>query len=306
MNHPWQADVDLSPARARRLIERQFPALAPARIAALGVGWDNTAYLVNREYVFRFPRREVAVGLLENEVRALPRLAPRLPLPVPVPQFVGAPDDGYPYPFAGYRHLPGVTACRVEWAEPDRAACAEPLGRFLRALHRIPVDEETRRWAPGDTLGRADMARRAPALVERLREVAPLLPAGSAERAVALVERLAAAPPHADPTCWVHGDLYARHLLVDEGHRLCGVIDWGDAHLGDPTLDLSIAFSFLPPDAREYFRHAYGPLDDAVAVWDRARFRALHYVAPLVTYGTETGDDAIRRAGEDALRLAIE
>jgi aminoglycoside phosphotransferase (APT) family kinase protein len=80
------------------------------------------------------------------------------------------------------------------------------------------------------------------------------------------------------------------------------VIDWGDAHLGDRALDLSIAFSFLPPAARPAFRAAYGPIDDAT--WDRARFRALFYGVVLVEYGLGIGDEAIRAAGAYALRAA--
>jgi aminoglycoside phosphotransferase (APT) family kinase protein len=83
---------------------------------------------------------------------------------------------------------------------------------------------------------------------------------------------------------------------------MCGVIDWGDVHLGDPALDLSIAFSFLPPGARAAFREAYGPID--AATWDRARFRALHYAVLLSDYGADVGGEAIRAAGEYALWAA--
>jgi aminoglycoside phosphotransferase (APT) family kinase protein len=100
----------------------------------------------------------------------------------------------------------------------------------------------------------------------------------------------------------VHGDLYARHLIVDEAAVLTGVFDWGDVHVGDPALDLSIAFSFLPPAARCVFRQAYGDIDEAT--WERARFRALHYGTILVEYGANSADPAIKALGEYALRYA--
>ena len=34
----------------------------------------------------------------------------------------------------------------------------------------------------------------------------------------------------------IHGDLGAEHVFVDAG-RITGVIDWGDAAIGDPGLD---------------------------------------------------------------------
>ena len=63
MNRPWSAVRTITDDTARSLIETQFPALAPVWIDLLGIGWDNTAYRVNGEWVFRFPRREVAVNL---------------------------------------------------------------------------------------------------------------------------------------------------------------------------------------------------------------------------------------------------
>ncbi len=297
----WKADIEITQEDAARWIEEQFGALAPARLEPLGVGWDNVAFLVNGQFVFRFPRRQVAAALIARESRWLPRLAPHVPLPIPWPRFVGQPTPDRPYPFSGYALIPGKTACRLAWTEAERAQTAPALARFLSALHRIPVTAETYATAPHDDIRRADLPFRAPKIRERLQAIAPYLPDIHLS---ALLDRLAVTPPHAERPCWVHGDLYARHLLVADDHRLCGVIDWGDVHLGDPALDISLAFSFLPPAARPLFREAYGGIDDAV--WDRARFRALHYGATLSAYGLDVGDEEIRAIGEYALRAVIE
>lgn len=299
MVRSWTADFEITEAQAMRLLERQFPALAPVQLELFGIGWDNSAFLVNRRFVFRFPRRQIAAGLIAHEARWLPLLTENLPLPIPVPVFVGQPGEGYPFPFAGYEQIPGTTACRVAWTDAERTRNAVPLARFLAALHRIPVTEETRAQAPGDDILRADLNKRVPMVKERLNNITSLLSGEQVVSLSALIDRLASTPPASEPTCWLHGDLYARHLLVNEARQLCGVIDWGDVHLGDRALDLSIAFSFLPPEARTVFRETYGAID--AATWERARFRALSYGILLVEYGTEVGDDAIRAAGEHAL-----
>jgi aminoglycoside phosphotransferase (APT) family kinase protein len=305
----WDADIDITPELASRLIAEQFPALAPVRLQPFGTGWDNVAYLVNDGLVFRFPRRAVAVPLLEREARLLPRLAPRLPLPIPAPRDVGVPTEAFPYLFAGYPRIAGTPAADLLWTDDARTANAVPLAHFLAALHSVPVDDAARAGAPGDEIARADLAKRVPMVIERLSAIAPLLPDHDTDALIALVKRLAADTPPwgGKERRWVHGDLYARHLLVNGDRRLCGVIDWGDLHLGDRAVDLGIAFSFLPPNARAAFRAAYDagadvPIDEAT--WDRARFRALHYGAVLVLYGAEVGDAAIRAAGEYALTVA--
>jgi len=295
----WEADITLTQEDAGRLVERQFPKLAPARLEPLGAGWDNAAYVVNGRWVFRFPRRKMLAGLLENEMRYLPRLAPHLPLRIPEPVWHGRPEEAFPYPFAGYELLPGETACGVAWTPEERLSNAPRLGRFLAALHGLPVDEETRARAPGDELGRADLKKRAPIIRERLAQLEEKQVEVDGATVRAWLSRLEGTAPWMEPTCWVHGDLYARHLMVDEHRRVTGVLDWGDVHLGDPAIDLTIAFSFLPPEARGAFREAYGDIDEAT--WNRARFRAFHYGVLLLHYGMSVGDAAMTRTGRDAL-----
>jgi aminoglycoside phosphotransferase (APT) family kinase protein len=302
MGQQWDADNQVTEQEAALLIERQFPDLAPAHLETLGIGWDNVAVLVNGRFVFRFPRRQIAAGLVEREARILPQLAPHLPYPLPVPEYVGTPTTDYPFIFAGYAFLPGQTACRCACTAAERIALAPQLAAFLAALHRIPIGAETRRWAPGDEIARGDLPQRAPQVRERILANVAGLEASAVGRLVDLVGDLATTPAPVEGHCWVHGDFYARHILLDEAHRLAGVIDWGDVHVGEAALDLSIAFSFLPPLARREFRRVYGEID--AATWRRARFRAIHYGTILTEYGAAIGDAAIRTLGEYALRHA--
>jgi aminoglycoside phosphotransferase (APT) family kinase protein len=298
MAHPWSPEVVVSADLARSLIEAQFPALAPARAEPLGAGWDNAAFRVNGSYVFRFPQRQLAVPFLETETRVMPAVAPRLPLAAPAPLFVGRPAGGYPWPFAGYARIPGRTACAANLDEGQRAAAAEPLGRFLAALHAFPAADAARAGAGPDTLGRLDLPRRRPWARERLADLAARGLVADVRPFTALLD---AAPPTCEPRAdtLVHGDLYARHLLVDEAGRLDGVIDWGDVHLGDPAVDLMIAHTFLPPEAHPAFRRAYGPV--AGQTWALARLRGLWHSLAVVGYAAEVGDADLLREGQTGL-----
>jgi aminoglycoside phosphotransferase (APT) family kinase protein len=299
MQAQWTAEREVTPELAAGLIRRQFPALAADGglfVERIGVGWDNVAYLVGGRFVFRFPQRQLGVPLIETESRLLPIVAPRLTLPVPVPIFLGRPEHDYPWPFHGYERIAGRSACAAALDEAARERAAAPLGRFLRALHAFPADEAAGLGAPGDTLGRADLPKRVRQTRERLAEVrARSLGAGDGaldDICAEADEEHAPAPPAA----LVHGDLYARHLLVGAGGELAGVIDWGDVHLGHRALDLSIAFSFLPPRARDPFFAAYGGAPDD-GMRRRARLQALFYCVTLLLYGTETADgDLVREA----------
>lgn len=295
MNPPWQADVALDREGAARLVEAQCPDLRPARLAPLGAGWDNTAWCVNDAWVFRFPRRRIAAELIETEVRLLPVIAAAVPLPVPVPSHVGRPQGDYPYPFAGYRLLAGRTACAPDLDEVCRARTAEPLGRFLRALHALPVPAGT----PPDLIGRSDLPHRARKARERFHH----LDADTRGRVAERLDALAVAPPWFGPPRLVHGDLYPRHVLVRPDGTPCGVIDWGDVHAGDPALDLAIAFTLLPAAARDAFADAYGPTD--ADTWARARFRALYHSLMLLAYGLDDGHPELAVVGARGIAATL-
>src|SRR5262245_40787276 len=100
---PWKADWVVTQELAKSLIEASCPSLMPASVREFAAGWDNSVFLVNDSFVFRFPRRRIAAPLIETEVRLLPWLAGQLPLPIPNPCFVGALSSEYPYRCAGYR-----------------------------------------------------------------------------------------------------------------------------------------------------------------------------------------------------------
>jgi aminoglycoside 2''-phosphotransferase len=73
----------MSEQRARTEIARAFPELPVRDIAFLGAGMDSDAYLVDDEWVFRFPKREAAARALGREAAVLPKLAGRLPVATP-------------------------------------------------------------------------------------------------------------------------------------------------------------------------------------------------------------------------------
>ncbi|MGH7553198.1 MAG: phosphotransferase [Longimicrobiales bacterium] len=128
---PWHGEIETSPALVRALVRTQFPALAADRVEPFGSGWDNTAFLVGDNIVFRFPRKQSAVELLETEPPVLRRLAPLVPLQIPVPAWIGTPSDAFPWPFLGYLRLSGRTACKAGPSNSDRHAAAPLPGERL-------------------------------------------------------------------------------------------------------------------------------------------------------------------------------
>ena len=65
------AEVEVSADLVAGLIAEQCPSLAELRVTPLSFGWDNFSFRVGADLVARLPRRQIAVGLVENEARWL-------------------------------------------------------------------------------------------------------------------------------------------------------------------------------------------------------------------------------------------
>ncbi len=294
----WTPERTTAPDDARALIAAQFPEFANARVEPFGNGWDNTAFLVDGAFVFRFPRREIAVPLIARELAILPLIAGALPAPIPVPRFAGVPSASFPWPFAGYPRLAGTTVDAAPGALGG-TRLARDLGAFVGALHAIDPSGAIVRDLPPDELGRLDHARCFPKARDRL---AALHAVGAIADPQPLVDELLAIAPRANEAGAriVHGDLYARHVLVAEDGRLAGVIDWGDVHAGDPALDLSVAELIFTAGDREAFFAAYGDVEARTR--ERARYRAIYHAALVADYGVRIGDGGLALAGTSALK----
>ena len=236
----WTADIEIDATLAMSLVRDQFPQFANSSVASLGTGWDNAAYLFGESAVFRFPRRRIGAALIGREIALLPLLAPHLSLAIPLPRFAGQPTASYPWPFAGSELIAGRTACAVDLSDQSRARLAVPLARFLRGLHAVEEAPLMERGLTGDTIGRLDPDRCVRATRERL---PALVVAGvsDAPQWAGWLEKNPPVPAPANERCVVHGDLYARHIVLGADSMPVGIIDWGDVHLGDPALDLAVA-----------------------------------------------------------------
>lgn len=303
LTEPWKPEKAVSPSEAAQLIEKQFPELKPAKVQKLGEGFDNSVFKVNDRYVFRFPRREIAAELIETENRLLPVIAPMLPIPIPNLQFQGTADDSYPWPFSGYPMIDGTSPKQL--TEEQRLMSTEPLAHFLRALHSFSVDEAKRLRIPFDNFGRIDLSVRKPRFAENIDKIweYQLI---DADLNQALRKYLHTLPESfkEDIQTLVHGDLHIRNILVDDKGKVSGVIDWGDTHIGHPALDLSIAYSFIPPKGRTRFFQIYGEVDETMQTM--ARFKAVYTAVLLLLYGHDLEDEDLVKESLTAIRLAMQ
>ena len=280
--HPDEIETD--PALVRRLLAEQFPRWAglPASLVD-SYGTDHDIYRLGDHLAVRLPRYGKAAGQAAKDAEWLPRLAPHLPLAVPVTLAVGRPGEGYSFAWSVCEWLPGENA---NGTIDDLERAAADLAAFIRALRRV------------DTTGappRPPRARGAPlAELDELvrRAIAQLGDRIDRTAALRSWEESLAAEAWAGPGVWLHGDLLPGNLLV-VGGRLSAVIDFGALGVGDPACDLQPAWNVFAGVSRERFR---AELDVDEASWLRGRGWALYQAVMALPYYWDTNPGMVRQA----------
>ena len=254
-------ETEITAGLIRDLLREQHPDLAELALRQVQGGWGNQMWRLGDELAVRVQRMDTDPDHQLRERRWLPLLAPRLPLPIPVPVRSGAPCERFPKMWTVMTWVPGLPGDHEPITRGEHAA--DTLAAFLRALH-VPAPV----GAPVDS-GRGAHPRDCADGFEQLLDS---LDAGSlnadaiaADPAEVRAVRwdAGAAPAWEGPPVWVHGDLHPANVVVADG-TLAGVVDFGDLFTGDPAVDLAAAWVLLPAGAAARFFTAYGKADEAM------------------------------------------
>jgi aminoglycoside phosphotransferase (APT) family kinase protein len=241
-------EVHVDEALVRQLLVQQMRQLADLPLAIVEPwGTDNAIWRLGADLVVRFPRIHWAAGQIARETTWLPRLAPYVPVEVPEPVAVGEPGCGYPYRWAVHRWIPGEGAALDRLDDPVRFAV--DLADAILKLQTAPTNGAPAASNRARALHEYDESTRG--AIERASHLI------DAAAALAVWEEALSAPPYEGPSVWVQGDLEG-NCLVRAG-RLCGIVDWGSACIGDPAVDVQVIWSPLFDDvSRAAFLDALG------------------------------------------------
>ena len=277
-------------AAHRDLVAGRFPTLALDPFAPIGDGWDCFTYLAHDEWVVQIPRTEATVATLRRQIALLPELAREVSAAIPVPVHVSIDPT-----VMVYRALEGRSLLEIELS--PNAILPERLGRFLYDLHTVPLEFVGLRGEGGE-----GWRREYREVLDGFRaRVFPLLRDDEREHAGAMFDRFVGEDANFRfPAALVHNDLGPAHILATPTGDLAGVIDWGDAALGDPAMDLAWVLHHAPAIGDRALA-AYGGPPDATFV-ERARF--YDAISPWyeVLHGLDTGQPSFVASGLEGLR----
>jgi aminoglycoside phosphotransferase (APT) family kinase protein len=269
--HDDELDIDKSLVRA--LLVEQFPQWAELPLTRIEPeGTVNVIHRLGDALSVRIPRRGGLTIEEDKESRWLPVLGPQLSVTVPTPVARGRPGCGYPWYWSIHSWIDG--------SPPAGTLSPDGIAQFLGELQRIdPVGGPEPSYGWDESLSSRD---------ERVRDALCRVEALGASE---LWERAMHAPGREREGVWIHRDLDRRNVLA-HGAELAAVLDWEGAGIGDPAVDVGVAWKLVARRERERFRTL---LDVDDATWLRAQGWVLSQALVALGYYTPETNPALHR-----------
>ena len=277
---PDAPDPVLSAAVVLTLVRRHVP--RATRVTAVDEsGGEARTYVVDDTLILKTqrPHRLRPRTSLAKEVFFLNRLASEPG--ITVPRVLGYGREGRTIEYICMTHISGVAMANVQTTGPARQVALGELGRTLRRIHALPREPFAASGLfPGDP-GPAELHTR---LTELFGDVITRLGADPPAWTLPLpaevvAERALAALPASDLRVALHSNPGPPHTFVDPATgAYTGLIDFGDAYISHPALDL---WRWPNPADRSALFQGYTAEQPVDAAWLQT-WRVVQVLADLV------------------------
>lgn len=215
-------------------IHHDFPRFLISSIQITGEGDNSIAFIINENYIFRFPKRKEVKKQIQREIAVLPKIKSSLNLSIPHFEFI-SPEIN----FVGYKIIPGTPLTFKIYNslnKKQQAYINQSIGSFLSQLHHTDMDAlnhcNLETMDPCEEY--SDNFRKAK------KYIYPHI-SKSKQKIITRVftEYLCNSENFKYTPALIHNDFSADHILFDtESKLLTGIIDFGDIAIGDPDYDL--------------------------------------------------------------------
>jgi aminoglycoside 2''-phosphotransferase len=266
-------------------------------------GWDTHAGVVNGEFIFLFPKHHHGADSLKLQAKLLPDLRNVISIPIPNFDFVSQGCQEFQEILVGYKMIVGAPLTENLFRQVCTGEVAQKLGlqlaEFLSELHSFPIERAKELAVPSVP----DEKRWADFYKEILKRAFPLLDGSEQQWTTALFESFLSCEENFQfQPVLLHGDLSPEHILFDRGRkRISGIIDFGDARVGDPAYDFQVDYGddFL----LELMSNYQGQIDDTF--FRRLEFHNRRWPFHEILYGLYCDKSEHIHEGMESLRQVM-
>lgn len=280
-HHPWN--------RHLHRIRERYPDLTIQSVSLNQDGQFNDVLIVNEALVFRFARYPAAAARLEQEIAILQLIQNYVTLPVPRPLFYDLEHDQRRMAFMGYSMIPGRPLWRHVFDQitnPEALdTLAAQIATFLRELHHVPADVLRRLRLP-----LTDQRDAYAAMYQRVQtELFEYMRPDARQQITNHFEAYLDDPALSTfPPMLCHGDFGTGNLLWDPAtERLTGVVDFGEAGLGDAAVDFAGILASFDDD---FYARCSDYYPEMISAAPRARFYQGTFALQEALFGLENNN----------------
>ncbi|MEI2666934.1 phosphotransferase family protein [Rossellomorea sp. LJF3] len=268
-------------------IREVYPELTITHSEMNEIGQNNDVLMVNDSLVFRFPKYGEGIRKLKKETRVLEGIKGNIPLRVPYPIYQSLEPEEVGMVFTGYKLVkgnplwPGVF---IENKEHHEKIASQLVG-FLTDLHSQSLESmNIEKKSIGEIRSSIEdlYDRFKEKLFPHMNERAKVEVSQHFNSFLSKNELLDFQP------VLTHGDFGASNILWDpERHEISGIIDFGEAEVGDPAYDFAGLFSSY---GEHFVRRCLEMYQNGDRIYDRMNFYRGTFALQEALHGIENDD----------------
>ena len=239
------------------LIQKDYPGFVISSIKKIGEGDNSKAFVVNKKYIFRFPKKEKVKREIQREVCMLPKIKSAVGISIPDFEFI-SPELN----FVGYQKINGhILSKRIfrSLSKNQKVEIHKTLGNFLTQIHSFPLSRL-------ENCGLETMNLKeeySDNFENAKKEIFPII--SKKERKIIshfFNQYLNDGNNFKYAPALVHNDFSKDHILIGTVNKqISGIIDFGDIAIGDCFYDfLYLLDEFGKGFLKEVFRFYNNPL----------------------------------------------
>lgn len=234
----------------KQKLESDFPDLVVTDIKQIGEGWDNVAYLINNEVVFRVPKKkteEIAQEILDHtktEIQFLKRVESKLPVKCPSIKYVAEDKSYYGYTFANGRQV------TFEGIKDKGSFVKLWIDTAIALSNSMSLDDAAKMGVKKVSLNEYRL--------KRVKQVidSKILDDSLHELAKYTLQNYMTVWDHA-PQFILHGDPGLGNWVCDEPSNTYTLIDWSDICIGPQEFQVYRLVNDMPDYLELIIRHYF-------------------------------------------------
>ncbi len=292
------------------IINHTYPELSIESYRLYGWSWNSYVIDINDRLIFKIPKTAKNQTMLEREIAVSDLLSKYLNVSVPRFEFTKKYKDSKLV--AGYRKIPGSPLTNQTYAGLNigiplskiraKSRIIAQLSEILVNLHSLSINDFVNMGVP-DEHGEQWKERFEIFYYEVHDAVYPYLKKPLKKKIEKLFDKFLNDQANFEfKPALIHGDFGGWNILFEEQSRkISGVIDWGNAVIGDAAMDFAeLLYDYGPEVTEKILKHYTIEIDAKFA--ERMKFyRSLAGLYDVI-YGSKNSDPELLNRGLDTLK----